>query len=99
MKEDFKSFLNALISFFISVFTALLFKMPLLSVVALAVKNAPANTGDIRDVGSIPRSGRPPGGRHGNPLQYSCLKNPRRPRSLVGYSPWGHTKSDITEAT
>ena len=28
------------------------------------------------DVGSIPGSGRCPGGRNGNPLQYSCLGNP-----------------------
>ena len=40
------------------------------------VKNPPANTGDIRDKGSIPGSGRPPGVGNGNPLQYSCLKNP-----------------------
>ena len=31
---------------------------------------------DIRDAGLIPGSGRPPGGRHGNPLQYACLENP-----------------------
>ena len=41
----------------------------------LVVKNLPANAGDIRDVGSIPGSGRSPGGRHGNPLHYSCLEN------------------------
>ena len=41
----------------------------------LVVKNLPANVGDIRDVGSIPRSGRSPGRGHGNPLQYSCLEN------------------------
>ena len=29
-----------------------------------------------RDMGSIPGSGRSPGGGHGNPLQYSCLENP-----------------------
>ena len=40
------------------------------------VKNPPANAGDVRDVGSIPESGRSPGGGHGNPLQYSCLENP-----------------------
>ena len=40
------------------------------------VKNTPANAGDIRDAGSIPGSERSPGGRQGNPLQYSCLKNP-----------------------
>ena len=40
------------------------------------VKNPPANAGDIRDLGSIPGSGRSPGGGHSNPLQYSCLENP-----------------------
>ena len=38
-----------------------------------AVKNPPANAGDV---GSIPGSGRSPGGGNGNPLQYSCLGNP-----------------------
>ena len=46
------------------------------SQVVLVVKNPPANTGDGRDTGSIPGSGRSPGGGHGNPLQYSCLENP-----------------------
>ena len=41
------------------------------------VKNSPANAGDLRDSGSIPGSGRSPGGGHGNPLQYSCLENPK----------------------
>ena len=40
------------------------------------VKNLPANAGDIRDLGSIPGSGRSPGGGNGNPLQCSCLENP-----------------------
>ena len=44
--------------------------------VVLVVKNPPVNAGDVRDVGSIPGSGQSPGGGHGNPLQYSCLKNP-----------------------
>ena len=39
-------------------------------------KEPACNAGDIRDVGSIPGSGRSPGGGHGNPLQYSCLENP-----------------------
>ena len=38
------------------------------------VKDPPASTGDIRTLRSIPRSGRSPGGGHGNPLQYSCLQ-------------------------
>ena len=45
--------------------------------VVLVVKNPPASAGDIRDMNSIPGLGRPPGGGHGNPLQYSCLGNPR----------------------
>ena len=40
------------------------------------VKNPPANARDARDVGSIPGSGRSPGGENGNPFQYSCLENP-----------------------
>ena len=48
----------------------------LASQVALVVKNPPANAGDRRDLGSIPRSGRCPGGEHGNSLQRSCLENP-----------------------
>ena len=46
------------------------------SQVVLAVKNPPTTVGDIRDPGSIPGSGRSPGGGQGNPLEYSCLKNP-----------------------
>ena len=40
------------------------------------VKNLPPSAGDVRDFGSIPGSGRSPGGRHGSPLQYPCLENP-----------------------
>ena len=40
------------------------------------VKNPPANTGDARDVDSIPGLGRSPGEGNGNPLQNSCLGNP-----------------------
>ena len=39
------------------------------------VKNLSANAEDSRDMGSIPGSERSPGGRLGNPLQYSCLEN------------------------
>ena len=38
-----------------------------------AIKNSPANAGDV---GSIPGSGRTPGKGKGNPLEYSCLGNP-----------------------
>ena len=47
-----------------------------LCAVGTVVKNLPADAGDTRDVGSIPGSGRSPGGGNGNPLQYSCLGNP-----------------------
>ena len=49
------------------------------------------------DAGLIPGLGRSPGEGNGNPLQYSCLENPHGQRSLVGYSPWGHKKSNPTE--
>ena len=41
------------------------------------VKNSRASARDTRDVGLIPGRGKSPGGGHGNPLQYSCLGNPR----------------------
>ena len=40
------------------------------------VKNPSASAGEVRGAGSIPKSGRSPGGGHGNPLQCSCLENP-----------------------
>ena len=45
------------------------------SQVAPVLNNPPANAEDIKDAGSIPGSGRSPGGGHNNPLQYSCLEN------------------------
>ena len=60
------------------------------------VKHPPTNAGHIRDARSIPLLGRSPGGGHGNPLQYSCLENPKD-RSLVGYSPLGHKGLNTTE--
>ena len=62
----------------------------------LVGKESACNAGDL---GSIPGLGRTLGEGHGNPLQYSCLPNPQRQRSLVCYSPWGHKESDTTEAT
>ena len=46
------------------------------SQVILLLKNLLANTGDVRITGSIPGSGRSPGGGPGHLLQYSCLENP-----------------------
>ena len=42
---------------------------------AQKVKSLPAKQG-TGDLGSIPGSGRSPGGGHGNPLQDSCLESP-----------------------
>ena len=62
------------------------------------VKNPSANAGDVREVGSIPGSGRSPGEGHDNPLQYSYLENP------MNREAWWATvhrvaESDMTEAT
>ena len=43
---------------------------------ALVIKNLPGNAKDMRDVHSIPGSGRSLGGGDGHPPQYSCLENP-----------------------
>ena len=45
------------------------------SQVVLVVNNLPTSAGHVRDVGSIPGSGRSHGGGSGNPLQDSCLEN------------------------
>ena len=44
--------------------------------VVLVLKKPPTNAGDIRVMGLLTGSRRPPGGGHDNPLQYSCLENP-----------------------
>ena len=45
--------------------------------VMVVVKNLPAGAWDLRDLGSIPRSGRSSGGGHSNQHQYCCLENPK----------------------
>ena len=62
------------------------------------VKNSPANAGDARDMGSIPWSGRSPGGGHSNPLQYSCLENPTD-REVWWAIVYSVLESDMTEVT
>ena len=56
------------------------------------VKNPPAKAGDLRDIGSIPASGRSPRGGNGSPLQYSFLKNP------VDRGAWRATVLSVTES-
>ena len=59
------------------------------------VKKLPANAGDAGDTGSIPGSGRSPGGENGNPHQYSGLGNPMD-RGAWWATVHGVTKSDLT---
>ena len=51
----------------------------------LVVKNPPANTGDVRDTGSIPGLRRSPGGGHGNPT----------PVILAWRSPWTEEPGEL----
>ena len=64
----------------------------------LLLKNLAFNAGDIRDVGSIPGSGRSPEGGHGSPLQYSCLENPMD-RGAWHTIVHGVAQLDMTEVT
>ena len=63
------------------------------------VKNLPANAGAAGDASSIPRSGRPPGGGKWQSIPVLLPRRSHGQRSLVGYSPWGHKESDMTEHT
>ena len=72
--------------------------------VELVVKNLPANAGDAGEVGLIPWLGRSPG--WADPLGEEMVTHAsirawksHGQGSLVGYSPWGRTDSDMTEAT
>ena len=56
------------------------------------LKNLPDIAGDIREVDSIPGSGRSPGGRHRNHLQYSCLENP------IDRGAWWATVRKVTKS-
>ena len=62
------------------------------------VKNLSASTGNARELGSIPGSGRSPGGANGNPLQYSFLEN-SMDRGAWGLKSLGHVESDMTQHT
>ena len=60
------------------------------------IKNSPASARDTRDAGLIPGWGRSPGIRNANPLQYSCLENPRN-RGDWWATVHGVTELDMTE--
>ena len=57
----------------------------------MLVKDLPANAGNAGDPGSVPGSGRPPGGGKGNPLQYSLPKN------SMDRGPWEVTVHGVTK--
>ena len=58
----------------------------------LSGKESACSAGATGDIGSIPRSGRSPGGEQGNPLQYSCLENPMERR------PWWATVHGVAKS-
>ena len=60
--------------------------------VSLVVKNLPASAGDMKEVGLIPGLGKTPGGKHGNPPQYSCLENP------LDRAAWWATVQGVTKS-
>ena len=66
-----------------------------LSQMALVVKKLPANAADAREVDSIPRLGKSPGGEKVTPvfLPGECHGQ----RSLMDYSPQSHKESATTE--
>ena len=67
------------------------------SQVALVLKNLIANSGDIRDAGSIAGLGRSPGEVHDTLV--SLLEESHGQRSLEGYCPLGCKESDTTQVT
>ena len=62
----------------------------------LSGKESPASA---EVIGSASGSGISLGGGNGNPLQYSCLRNPMNRKSLEGHSPWGHKRIRCDLAT
>ena len=56
-----------------------------------------ADAGDAGDASLIPGSGRSPGGGHDNLHSSDLPGESHGQRSLVGYSPWGHKESDMTD--
>ena len=55
------------------------------------------SAGDTGEASSVPGSGRSPGVVNGNPLQYSCLKNPMDRGAWRATVHGGHKDSDVSE--
>ena len=71
------------------------------SQVALVVKNVPASAGDIRDTGSVPGSGRSPGGGipwSGQTTSIFMHRESHGWSSLVGYSPVQFSCSAVSDS-
>ena len=70
----------------------------LVSQVAIVVKNLPANSGDVRDMGLVPGLERSSGEGQDKPFQSFCLENPM---DRGAWQAMAHrvTKRDMTEAT
>ena len=63
------------------------------------VKNLPANAGDIRDKGSMPRVTKISWRRAWQPTPVFLPGETHGQRGLAGYSSQGFTESDMTEVT
>ena len=63
------------------------------SQMVLVVKNLPANAGGIKDVGSVPASGKMPWRSKWQPTPLFLPGESHGQRSLVGYSPWSHKEA------
>ena len=57
-------------------------------------KESACNVGELDSISGLGRSHR---GGNGNSLQYSSLENPHGQRCLMGFCPWHHKESDMTE--
>ena len=62
--------------------------------VAQMAKKSAYNAGDL---GSIPGSGRPPGEENGKPTPVFFPEESHGQKSLVGYSPWGHSQTRLSD--
>ena len=65
------------------------------SQVELVVKNPPANAGDLKDVGSIPVSGKIPWRRAWQPTPVFLPGESYGLRSLAGCTPWGRSRTRL----